>query len=153
MKTYHERLQRAVNARLETECRVHENLKTSLGLSERPAGRQSPPTPTGLLTGVLVKVGYAKYVRPRSGEKFGVVAALVKPPAAVAASTGREKGVPAQRIIFRPVSTCVLRWHHASLCHSPLLSANFGFEKWNAPRHKPPILVASSGHEWGIDCA
>ena len=65
---------------------------------------QSPPTPTGLLTGVLVKVGYAKYVRPRSGENFGVVAALVKPPAAVAASTGREregKRAPRSGIFFQ----------------------------------------------------
>ena len=70
--------------------------------------RQSPPTPTGLLTGVLVKVGYAKYVRPRSGENFGVVAALVKPPAAVAASTGREregKRAPRSGIFFR--SSCI----------------------------------------------
>ena len=69
---------------------------------------QSPPTPTGLLTGVLVKVGYAKDVRPRSGENFGVVAALVKPPAAVAASTGREregKRAPRSGIFFR--SGCI----------------------------------------------
>ena len=38
------------------------------------------------------RVGRAREIlRPRSGENFGVVAALVKPPAAVAASTRRER--------------------------------------------------------------